>query len=62
MKLYDKVAAPIGEGQKVGEVIFKLGELEISKADIVAGETVAQSLMGKLFSKMLINWVEMNRM
>lgn len=62
VKLYDKVAAPIKEGQKVGEVIFKLGELEISKADIVAGETVPKASMPKLFSKMLINWWKMNRM
>lgn len=34
------VRAPVKEGQKLGEVIFKLGKTELTKTDVLADETV----------------------
>lgn len=62
VKLFDKVAAPVKEGQKVGEVIFRIGELEIARADIAAGETIMKASLTRLFGRMFIDWWKLNRM
>ena len=39
-ELPDSVAAPINSGEKIGRVIYKIGEKEIGTVDIVASDTV----------------------
>lgn len=50
------LVAPVKEGQKVGEIIYKLGEQEIAKVDVVAEESIERASFIKLFIRMIKEW------
>ncbi len=57
-ELEETLAAPIKKGERVGRVVYKLGETELGESPIVASEDVAKidfwGLMLKILSKMAI--------
>ena len=51
ISLNDYLQAPISENQKVGEMIFKLGEQEVGIVDLVTlREVKSQGLFGRAWS------------
>ena len=58
IEIADKTAAPVKVGDKVGRVVYKLGDKEIGESDIVATESVNKinffGLLIKILSKMVI--------
>lgn len=58
IEISDKTAAPVKVGDKVGRVVYKLGDKEIGESDIVATESVDKinffGLLIKILSKMAI--------
>ncbi len=52
-ELEESIAAPIAQGDKVGNVIFTLDGEELGRVDITASESVERISFGTLFSKML---------
>lgn len=58
IEMPESVAAPIKNGDRVGRVVYKLGDKEIGSADIIACEDVEKidfwGLMLKMLSKMAI--------
>jgi D-alanyl-D-alanine carboxypeptidase (penicillin-binding protein 5/6) len=57
-ELEETLAAPIKKGERVGRVVYKLGETELGESPILASEDVAKidfwGLMLKILSKMAI--------
>lgn len=53
ISLPESIDAPIGEGSAVGSVIYKVGETEIGRADICAGESVEKLDYGALLLMLL---------
>ncbi len=53
ISLPERIDAPIGEGSAVGSVIYKVGETEIGRADICAGESVEKLNYGSLLMMLL---------
>lgn len=48
--------APIKKGEKLGEVIYKVGEREVGRTDIVAEEEVKKASFLKLLFRMIKSW------
>jgi len=61
LNLNDDIYAPIKAGQKVGEVIYKLNEMEVGKADIVAESEVERASFIRLFYRMFLRWFAIGR-
>ena len=53
ISLPESIDAPIGEGSAVGSVIYKVGDTEIGRADICAGESVEKLDYGALLLMLL---------
>jgi D-alanyl-D-alanine carboxypeptidase (penicillin-binding protein 5/6) len=53
ISLPESIDAPVGEGSAVGSVIYKVGETEIGRADICAGESVEKLDYGALLLMLL---------
>ena len=53
ISLPERIDAPIGEGSAVGSVIYKVGETEIGRAEICAGESVEKLDYGSLLMMLL---------
>ena len=53
ISLPESIDAPIGEGSAVGSVIYKVGETEIGRVDICAGESVEKLDYGSLLMMLL---------
>ena len=49
----ETVAAEIGKGDKVGEIIYYCGDRELGRADVTADETVRKINYGEVFLRML---------
>jgi len=45
----------------VGEVVYKIGEKEIAKVDLVSDRDVEKASFGKLFINMLSSWFSLGR-
>jgi serine-type D-Ala-D-Ala carboxypeptidase (penicillin-binding protein 5/6) len=56
VKLQQGLTAPIKAGQKIGEVIYKLGGKEIGKADVAAEKEVQKASFFRLFFRMILSW------
>ncbi|NLC68715.1 MAG: D-alanyl-D-alanine carboxypeptidase [Clostridiaceae bacterium] len=50
------LVAPVQAGQKVGVIIYKLGEQEIARVDVVAEEGIEKASFIKLFIRMIKEW------
>lgn len=55
ISMNESVAAPVAEGDKIGELIFTLDGQTIATADIVAAHSVARLTLGKIFGKIISN-------
>lgn len=53
IEMSESVPAPVKYGEKLGRVVYKLGDKEIGSADILASETVEKINFGGLMLKML---------
>lgn len=51
--LYEQVQAPVGQNDKIGEIIYYYGDDEIGKIDILAAETVGKARYQDCFFKLL---------
>jgi len=56
VRLQKDITAPIKAGQKIGEVIYKVDNKEIGKADIVAEKKVEKASFIRLFFRMILSW------
>jgi serine-type D-Ala-D-Ala carboxypeptidase (penicillin-binding protein 5/6) len=56
IKLDENITAPLKVGQKIGEVIYKVGGKEITKAEIVADSDVEKASFIRLFFRMVLSW------
>lgn len=61
VRLKGFLTAPVKKDQKVGEVVYKIGEKEIAKVDLVSDRDIEKSSFGKLFIKMLSSWFNLGR-
>lgn len=50
------IKAPIKAGDKIGEAVFKSGDREVAKVDIVAKSDVEKASFFKLFIRMITDW------
>lgn len=57
VKLYDRVAAPVKEGDVIGEVIFTLEETEIGRSEIAATKSVEKIDFFTYFVRLLRRFV-----
>jgi serine-type D-Ala-D-Ala carboxypeptidase (penicillin-binding protein 5/6) len=57
VKLTPDLTAPIKQGQKVGEVIYKMNGNEVGKAEIIAESKVDRASFIRLFFRMILGWV-----
>lgn len=55
------IVAPVKSGQKIGEVIYKLGDNELGKAELVAANDVQRASFIRLFFRMVIDWFRLGR-
>ena len=57
-EMAENIAAPVKVGDKVGRVVYRLGDKEIGESDIVAAERIDKinffGLLIKILSKMAI--------
>lgn len=51
--LYDKVPAPVSEGEKIGEIVYYSGKEKIGTVDIVASQPVDKARYKDCFTKLL---------
>ncbi|MBQ0010350.1 MAG: D-alanyl-D-alanine carboxypeptidase [Ruminococcus sp.] len=55
--LPETLAAPVEKGAKIGEIVYRIGETELGRADVVAGETVEKigffTLLPRMFFRMI---------
>jgi D-alanyl-D-alanine carboxypeptidase (penicillin-binding protein 5/6) len=56
IKLQEGITAPLKAGQKIGEVIYKVDNKEIGKADITAEKEVKKASFFRLFFRMILSW------
>jgi serine-type D-Ala-D-Ala carboxypeptidase (penicillin-binding protein 5/6) len=57
----DIIEAPITEGQKIGDVIYKLDGDEIGSADVITDRAVYRASFIKLFLRMILDWFRISR-
>ena len=56
VNLSEEITAPLKAGQKVGEIIYKIDDNEITRVDIVADRDVEKITFGNIFLRMLKSW------
>jgi len=61
LNLNTDITAPLKAGQKLGEMIYRLNEMEVGRADLVAETEVERASFIKLFYRMLIKWFTIGR-
>lgn len=61
MNLDETITAPVKAGQKVGEIIYKIDENEISRIDIVSDRDVEKTNFGNLFFRMFKSWFSVGK-
>lgn len=57
----EEIMAPVKKGQKVGEVIYTIGENEVKRVEIVAQEDVDRATFVKLFFRLIGHWFALGR-
>jgi D-alanyl-D-alanine carboxypeptidase (penicillin-binding protein 5/6) len=57
----EDITAPVKVGQKVGEVVFKLGDKEIGKTNIVSADNIEKASFIRLFFRMILQWFGVGR-
>jgi D-alanyl-D-alanine carboxypeptidase (penicillin-binding protein 5/6) len=61
VNLDETITAPVKAGQKVGEIIYKIDENEISRIDIVSDRDVEKTNFGILFFRMFRSWFSVGK-
>lgn len=61
VKLEPDINAPVTAGQKLGEVIYKIGDKEIGKTPAVAEAKVDKASFIRLFFRMVLSWFGIGR-
>lgn len=61
VNLDETITAPVKAGQKVGEIIYKIDENEISRIDIVSDRDVEKTNLGILFFRMFRSWFSVGK-
>lgn len=61
VNLSEEITAPLMSGQKIGEIIYKIDEKEISRVDIVADRDVEKINFGNLFIRMFKSWFSVGK-
>lgn len=61
VKLEENVTAPVEQGQKVGEIIYKIGDKEIGKVSLVSDSKAEKASFLRLFFRMVIGWFGLGR-
>lgn len=59
--LSDNLIAPIKKDDKIGEIVYKLGEETLATIDIVASEDIDKISIGKMSIKTFKKWFYLNR-
>ncbi len=59
--LEETITAPVKAGQKLGEIIYKIDENEISRINIVSDRDVEKTDFGKLFFRMFKSWFSVGK-
>lgn len=54
--MLEELTAPIEEGQKVGEMVYKVGNKVVGKAELVADRKVDKASFFVLFWRMILSW------
>lgn len=62
LNMAEDLTAPVKAGQKVGTVIYKVGEKEVGKYDVVAENKVEHASFIRLFFRMMISWFDLGRL
>ena len=60
-KLEEYLTAPIKKGQKVGEILYKIGDNIIGKVNVVAESDVEKASFIRLFMRMILKWLGFNK-
>ncbi len=60
-KLEESLTAPVKTGQKIGEVVFKINDKEVGKADVVAEKEVSKASFVRIFFRMVVGWFGIGR-
>lgn len=61
VNLDESVTAPLKAGQRVGEIIYKIDENEISRVDIISDRDVEKTNFVNLFSRMFRTWFSVGK-
>ena len=61
VRMEEDITAPVKAGQKIGEVIFKIDDKEVTKADVVADSDVERASFIRLFFRMILEWFGIGR-
>jgi len=56
INIQENIVAPISDGQKLGEIIFKLEGQEVGRTNIVANGTIEKKTFYNILSHLYINW------
>lgn len=59
--LDENIKAPVKAGQKVGEIIYKIDENEISRVDIVSDRDIDKTSTMNLFGRMFRSWFSVGK-
>ena len=59
--LDESITAPVKTGQKVGEIIYKIDENEISRVDIISDRDIEKTNVINLFSRMFKSWFSVGK-
>ena len=57
--LYQDIKAPIEKGQKLGEVLYKIDNAEVTRRDLIAENSIEKMSIGKMFVKCLEIWLSL---
>ncbi len=57
----DKIVAPINEGQKIGEIAYKLNGVQIAKVNIVCEKKIEKKTFFTIATHLYKNWISMFR-
>jgi D-alanyl-D-alanine carboxypeptidase (penicillin-binding protein 5/6) len=55
------LTAPVVTSQKVGDIIYKIDNIEVGRFDVVANESVNRISFGNLFSRLVLRWFSVGR-
>lgn len=62
VKIEQNIAAPIQEGQKIGEIVYSLNGEEIGKTNVIAEKTIEKKTFFTITSYVYKNWFTMFRL